>query len=77
MANLAGIFLALMLLTGCVITGASGTRTEYEDKMKIIEKDLSEHKITRDEYAIQKDRASQEGSASQKNEQVNTLSSEK
>jgi hypothetical protein len=72
MKNLIGIFLLLMLLSGCVVAASSGSRTEYEDKMKTIEKDYREAKITKDEYIQLKDRASQQGRADQKNDSMNT-----
>ena len=40
-------------------------RTEYEDKMKIIEKDYEERKITEKEYIQLKDLADQQGTAEQ------------
>ncbi len=68
MKNLIGIFLLLMLLSGCVVTASSGSRTEYEDKMKIIERDYKEKKITNEEYIQLKSRANQQGKADQKND---------
>jgi len=70
--NLAGILFMLICLSGCITTAASGTRTEYEDKMKIIEKDYREMKITKDEYIQLKNRASQQGADSQKNESISS-----
>ena len=63
--NLIGVFLLLMCLSGCVTTAASGTRTEYEDKMKKIEKDYRDAKITKDEYIELKNRASQQGKSTE------------
>ncbi len=57
MRNITGIFILLIFLSGCVITASSGTRTEYEDKLKKIEKDYKEKKITEDEYIQLKDQA--------------------
>jgi len=57
MRNITGIFILFIFLSGCVITASSGTRTEYEDKMKKIEKDYREKKITEDEYIQLKDQA--------------------
>ena len=70
--NLAGIFLIVICLSGCIITAASGTRTEYEDKMKIVENDYRDRKITKDEYIQLKKRASQQGAANQKNEPMSS-----
>ncbi|MDO8602702.1 MAG: hypothetical protein Q7O04_02505 [Candidatus Omnitrophota bacterium] len=67
MKKLTGIFLMLIFLSGCIITASSGTRTEYEDKMKIIEKDYKEKKITKEEYIQLKNQASQEGEVGQEN----------
>jgi hypothetical protein len=67
MKNLIGVFLLLIFLSGCAVTAASGTRTEYEDKMKKIEKDYREMKITKDEYIRLKDQANQQARAGQKN----------
>ena len=67
MKKLTGIFLLLIFLSGCVVTASSGTRTAYEDKMKKIEKDYREKKITKDEYVQLKDQASEQGRADQKN----------
>jgi hypothetical protein len=63
--NLTGIFLLLIFLSGCVVTASSGTRTAYEDKMKIIKKDYREKKITKDEYIQLKNQASRQGSVGQ------------
>ena len=63
----------LMLLSGCVVTASSGSRTEYEDKMRIIERDYKEKKITNEEYTQLKNRANQQGKVDQKN---NSMSSE-
>ena len=68
MKNLKGIFLLLIFLSGCMVTAASGTRTGYEDKMKIIEKDYREKKITKAEYIQLKNQAIQQGKAGQINE---------
>jgi hypothetical protein len=67
MKNMIGMFLLLICLSGCMVTASSGTRTEYDDKMKVIEKDYKEMKITKDEYDQLKSRASQQGNAVQKN----------
>ena len=72
MKNLIGIFLLLMLLSGCVVTASSGSRTEYEDKMKTIEKDYREKKITEDEYIQLKNRASQQGSVAEKSDSMSS-----
>ena len=72
MKNLIGIFLLLMLLSGCVVTASSGSRTEYEDKMKIIERDYKEKKITNEEYIQLKNRASQQGSVAQKSDSMSS-----
>ena len=61
MKKLIGIFLMLMSLSGCIVTASSGTRTEYEDKMKTIEKDYKAKKITKEEYIQLKNEASQQG----------------
>lgn len=66
------LFILLMFLSGCVITASSGTRTEYEDKMKQIEKDYHDMKITKNEYNRLQDRALQQGKASQKNDSVDS-----
>jgi hypothetical protein len=65
MRKATGIFFLLMCLSGCVITAASGTRTEYEDKMKKIEKDYREMKITKDEYIRLKNLANEQVRAEQ------------
>jgi len=72
MRNLTGIFLLLIFLSGCMVTAASGTRTEYEDRMKIIEKDYRENKITKDEYIQLKKEAIQQGKAGQINDQMSS-----
>ncbi len=61
MKNLISLFILLMFLSGCAITAASGTRTEYEDTMKKIEQDYRDMKITKDEYIQLKNRASRQG----------------
>jgi hypothetical protein len=61
MKNLIGIFLLLICLSGCITTASSGSRTEYEDKMLKIEKDYKDMKITKDEYILLKNRASEQG----------------
>lgn len=61
MKNLTVVFLMSIILSGCIVTASSGTRTEYEDKMKIIEKDYRDKKITEDQYIQLKDQASQQG----------------
>lgn len=68
MKNRIGPFFLLMFLSGCVVTASSGSRTEYEDKMKKIEKDYKEMKITKEEYLQLKSRANQQGSDAQKSE---------
>jgi hypothetical protein len=72
MKKLTGIFLLLIFLSGCVVTASSGTRTAYEDKMKKIEKDYREKKITKDEYIQLKNQASQQGSVGQKSDSVSS-----
>ncbi len=72
MKNLTSIFLLLMFLSGCVVTASSGTRTEYEDKMKKIEKDYGEKKITKDEYIQLKNQAGQQGSVGQKSDTMSS-----
>ena len=67
MKKLTGIFLLLIFLSGCVVTASSGTRTAYEDKMKKIEKDYRQKKITKDEYIQLKNQASEQGKDDQKN----------
>jgi len=67
MINLIGMLLVSILLSGCITTAASGTRTEYQDTMKTIEKDYSEGKITKDEYEKLKERASHKGDAAREN----------
>ena len=67
MKKLTGIFLMLIFLSGCVVTASSGTRTEYEDKMKKIDKDYKEKKITKEEYIQLKNQASEQGKVDQKN----------
>lgn len=67
MTNRAGIFLLLIFLSGCTVTASSGTRTEYQDKMKIIEKDYSDKKISKAEYIQLKNRASEQGKVAQQN----------
>jgi len=66
MKNLIGLFLLSVFLSGCAITAASGTRTAYEDKMKQIEQDYKDMKITKEEYIQLKNRASQQESAGEK-----------
>ncbi|MDP2921361.1 MAG: hypothetical protein Q8O12_03215 [Candidatus Omnitrophota bacterium] len=61
MKKLTGVFLLLIFLSGCAVTASSGTRTEYEDKMKTIEQDYREGKITKEEYTQLKNQASQQG----------------
>ena len=75
MKNLIGIFLLLIFLSGCVVTGSSGTRTAYEDKMKKIEKDYREKKITKDEYIQLKNQAGQQGSVGQKSDSMSSVQS--
>ena len=72
MRNLAGAFLLLIFVSGCVVTASSGTRTEYEDKIKKIEKDYREMKITKDEYIQLKNQANQQASMAQKNGPVSS-----
>lgn len=72
MKNLIGLFFLLMLLSGCVITASPGSRTEYEDKMKIIERDYKEKKITNEEYIQLKNRANQQGKVGQKNDSMSS-----
>jgi hypothetical protein len=72
MKKLTGIFLLLIFLSGCVVTASSGTRTAYEDKMKKIEKDYREKKITKDEYIQLKNQASQQGSVGQKSDPMSS-----
>lgn len=72
MKNLTGIFLMLIFLSGCVVTASSGTRTEYEDKMKKIEKDYREMKITETEYIRLKNQVNQQGRVGQKNGPVSS-----
>ena len=72
MKNLKGIFLLLIFLSGCMVTAASGTRTGYEDKMKIIEKDYREKKITKAEYIQLKNQAIQQGKAGQINDPMSS-----
>jgi uncharacterized membrane protein len=61
MKKLIGVFLMLIFLSGCIVTASSGTRTEYEDKMKTIERDYKAKKITKEEYTKLKNEASQQG----------------
>lgn len=71
MKNLMGIFLVLMFLNGCAVMPAPGSRTEYEDKSKEIDKDYKDNKITKDESIKLKDQASQKGkNVEQKNEPI-------
>ena len=72
MKNIIGIFLLPMLLSGCVTTASSGTRTEYEDKMKIIEKDYRENNITMAEYIELENRADRQGVATQQDGSVSS-----
>lgn len=65
MKRLTGILLMLIFLSGCIVTASSGTRTEYEDKMKTIEQDYREKKITKEEYIQLKNEASQQGEVGQ------------
>ncbi len=67
MTNLIGMFFLLIFLSGCAVTASSGTRTEYQDKMDIIEKDYREMKITEAEYNQLKNRAGGQGKVTQKN----------
>ncbi len=62
MKNLISVFIMLIFLSGCIVTASSGTRTAYEDKMKKIEQDYREKKITKDEYIQLKNRASKQES---------------
>ncbi|MBF0252814.1 MAG: hypothetical protein HQL29_03265 [Candidatus Omnitrophica bacterium] len=71
MINLISMFFLSVLLSGCIVTAASGTRTEYVDTMKSIEKDYKENKITEAEYEKLKERASHQGDATQ---QTGTMS---
>ncbi|MFA5389211.1 MAG: hypothetical protein WC312_05600 [Candidatus Omnitrophota bacterium] len=64
MKKLTGILFLLIFLSGCIVTASSGTRTEYEDKMKKIDKDYREKRITKEEYIRLKNQASQEGEVS-------------
>jgi hypothetical protein len=57
----------LIFLSGCIVTASSGTRTEYEDKMKTIERDYKEKKITKEEYIQLKNEASQQGEVGKDN----------
>ncbi len=50
-----------IFLSGCIVTASSCTRTEYEDKVKKIEKDYRQKKITKEEYIQLKNEASQQG----------------
>lgn len=61
MKKLTSVFLMLIFLSGCIVTASSGTRTEYEDKVKKIEKDYRDKKITKEEYIRLKNEASQQG----------------
>ena len=61
MRNLIGIFFLFMVLNGCAVMPAPGSRTEYEDKSKEIDKDYRDNKITKDESIKLKDQASQKG----------------
>jgi outer membrane lipoprotein-sorting protein len=61
MKKLTGILFLLIFLSGCIVTASSGTRTEYEDKMKQIDKDYREKKITKEEYIQLKNQASKQG----------------
>ena len=70
--NIMGVFLMLIFLSGCAVTAASGTRTEYQDKMKVIEKDYREMKITEAEYIQLKDRASQQGKIARQNDPMSS-----
>ena len=72
--NIMGVFLMLIFLSGCAVTAASGTRTEYQDKMKVIEKDYREMKITEAEYIQLKAQASEQGKIAQKNDPMSTSS---
>jgi hypothetical protein len=72
MKNIIGIYFLLIFLSGCMVTASSGTRTEYEDKMKIIEKDYKEMKITEAEYIQLKNQAGKQGSVGQES---NSMSS--
>ncbi|GEM_PF-2571796 len=75
MKYIAGAFLLVIFMSGCIVTGSSGTRTEYEDKMDIIEKDYRDMKITKAEYIELKDRASQQGKVGQKSGSMNSSQS--
>ncbi len=72
MKNLTSIFLLLIFLSGCMVTASSGTRTEYEDKMKIIEKDYKEMKITEAEYIQLKKQAGKQGSVGRKSDSMSS-----
>lgn len=75
MKNSAGLFFLLMCLSGCVITAASGSRTEYEDKLKKIEKDYREMKITKDEYIQLKGLVNQQARAKQESGSMSSIQS--
>jgi hypothetical protein len=75
MKNLTGIFILLIFLSGCMVTASSGTRTEHEDKMKKIEKDYREMKITKAEYIQLKNQAGQQGRFDQGNDPMGSVPS--
>lgn len=68
MKNLIGAYFLLIFLSGCMVVASPGTRTEYEDKMKIIEKDYKEMKITEAEYIRLKNQAGKQGSIGQESD---------
>jgi len=72
MKNASGIFILLIFLSGCMVTASSGTRTEYEDKMKIIENDYREKKITKAEYIELKHQAGRPGIVKQANDPISS-----
>lgn len=72
MKNLIGLFLLLMFLNGCAITAASGTRTDYENKMAKIEKDYRDMKITEAEYIRLKNQAGRQGTVGQNSGSMNS-----
>ena len=70
MKNLIGIVLVSVLLSGCITTASHGTRTEYEDKMKQIEQDYQDKRITRDEYIELKERVNRQAKTAQQSSSV-------
>ena len=72
MKNLIGLFILSILLSGCMVTASSGTRTEYENKIKVIEQKYKEKKITEAEYIQLKDQAGKPGNVGQRSESVNS-----